>query len=116
MSGVCHYCKRGLQRRGRLCATRDHIVPKHMGGAETVACCWHCNNMKGPMHIDAWRAAMARYPDWWKRFAHHGELLQAMRNDRWQEHRRRQSVGKWPRSVSVPRPSLCRGLPRSVAA
>ena len=114
---ACHYCKRQLTApndRARTAATRDHVIPKHMGGKRTVACCRQCNSLKGPLHIAAWRRVMAKYPEWWKRFRSHGELIQAERLDAWREHRRRQELGKWPRAVSIPRPRLCRGLPTQI--
>lgn len=118
-SRACHYCKRQLTApsdRARTAATRDHIVPRHMGGRRTVPCCRQCNNLKGPLHIDAWRRIMAKYPDWWKRFRDRGELIEAERREAWLAHRRRQELGKWPRGLIVPRASLTRGLPRSIAA
>lgn len=115
----CYYCQRTLTAptdRARTAATRDHIIPRHMGGRRTVPCCRQCNALKGPLHIDDWRRIMAKYPEWWKRFNDRGELIEAERQAAWSEHRREQELGKWPRGVTVPRPALCRGLPRSVAA
>jgi hypothetical protein len=113
----CYYCKRMLTAptdRARTAATRDHIVPKHMGGRRTVPCCRQCNSLKGPLSIDAWRRIMAKYPDWWRRFRDRGELIDAERLDSWQRHREKQARGRWPAGVRVPPPQLCRGLPRTV--
>jgi hypothetical protein len=96
--------------------TRDHIIPKKMGGRKTVPCCRQCNHIKGDMHPDRWRQVTERYPQWWRLFRGPHDLLEQLRADAWAHSRRRQQLGKWPRDVSVPRPSLCRGLPRSMAA
>lgn len=109
----CCYCKRTLEpstSKARTAMTRDHIVPRHLGGRRTVPCCRQCNQIKGPLHPDAWRRVTDAYPQWWTRFRDHGELVETMRSDAWREHRRRQWLGKWPRDVVVARPPMCRGL------
>jgi len=83
--GQCHYCKRTMvdpRRRANLSATRDHVIPKCLGGRKTVKCCRHCNNLKGDMMPDRWWRIMRDYPRWWKQFRHAGELKVALHNER----------------------------------
>lgn len=63
---LCPYCQRPMDRRdARLMATRDHVVPRIHGGREIIVCCFTCNNTKGDMLPDVWRAYMAANPGWW---------------------------------------------------
>lgn len=62
---LCPYCERQMDIfHDKLMPTRDHIVPKIMGGREKLICCRFCNQTKGHMMPDEWdafRAAFARY-------------------------------------------------------
>lgn len=57
---ICPYCLRTLEQRftqGRPVSTfptRDHVVPKSLGGRITIICCVRCNNQKGDMMPDEW--------------------------------------------------------------
>lgn len=65
---TCRYCRRVLtdaRKGGSTAASRDHIVPKCMGGRRTVPCCRACNEVKGDMAPDQWFAFMAAQPAWW---------------------------------------------------
>jgi 5-methylcytosine-specific restriction endonuclease McrA len=48
--------------------TRDHVVPRSRGGKNVVAnrawACAGCNQAKGDMMPEEWRAWMAAHPDW----------------------------------------------------
>lgn len=68
--GCCVYCgiatyrlQKGLSRSPNL-ATLDHVVPRSMGGPLTqenlVLACQACNNARGVMEADAFRALKAR--------------------------------------------------------
>ncbi len=68
--GCCVYCgvetrrlQKGLSRSPDL-ATLDHVVPRSMGGPLTqenlVLACQACNNVRGVMDADAFRALKAR--------------------------------------------------------
>lgn len=66
----CHYCRRVLEPAtslSRLAYTRDHVVPRAMGGRETVPCCRYCNHLKGDTHLDVWDVFMRDNPEWWTR-------------------------------------------------
>ena len=109
----CYYCKRQLSApsdRSRTAATRDHIRPKHEGGRRTVPCCRQCNQLKGGMSIEEWRGVMSEFPEWWKRFAHQGELIETRRRAIWANHRRKQEMGRFPRDIRLPPAPLCKGL------
>lgn len=110
----CHYCKRRLTApsdRARTAATRDHIIPRHMGGRRTVPCCRQCNSLKGPLHINDWREVMATYPRWWKLFQNRGELIEAQRRSVWIAAQRKRDADRWPSDIKVPLRPICRGLP-----
>lgn len=62
----CPYCKRQMNLRDvRLEPTRDHVIPKSLGGRAIVICCRQCNNIKGDMMPDIWAAYMLAHPGWW---------------------------------------------------
>ena len=66
----CRYCDRILEPSGcgsRTAATRDHFMPKALGGRHTVWCCAECNHKKDLMHPEEWFAWMAANPNWWRR-------------------------------------------------
>lgn len=72
---VCHYCRRALTaaaKGGSTAATRDHVVPKALGGTTTVLCCRACNEIKGDMNPDQWREIMALVPQWWGLYGSRG--------------------------------------------
>lgn len=55
----CVYCGVCLvpghvQPHGRDTASRDHLVPKSMGGRETVDACEHCNGKKKNSWLEDW--------------------------------------------------------------
>lgn len=64
---TCTYCMRemNLGSDSGLHPTRDHIVPRSMGGTVTVWCCADCNNIKGCMTPEQWKNFRARNPTWW---------------------------------------------------
>jgi hypothetical protein len=66
---LCYWCHRTLQATSSQAltrATRDHIYPAWAGGTHRVWCCFACNNLKGAMKPNEWRAFMAANPSWWK--------------------------------------------------
>lgn len=64
---LCAYCDRKMtQGIPHLRPTRDHVIPKSKQGRETVWACFFCNNLKGAMMPDDWRAFMRSYPRWWE--------------------------------------------------
>ncbi len=80
--GACTYCHRQLTRctdRGRTAATKDHVMPKCVGGTRKVPCCRQCNELKGDMHPSVWRWFQTSYPAWWKSFRSHHEVVAACR-------------------------------------
>lgn len=56
----CPYCGKQMQvqrpnpHHHKCCPTRDHIIPKSIGGRQTIVVCGACNNAKGDMHPVAW--------------------------------------------------------------
>lgn len=65
----CHYCKRTLEAtssRSNVAATRDHYVARSMGGEYRVWSCWACNQVKGSMAPEEWRAYRDANPNWWR--------------------------------------------------
>lgn len=66
----CHYCRRGLEppkSPSRVAFTRDHIMPKTLGGRKTVPCCRQCNHLKADLHPAEWELFMRDNPEWWQR-------------------------------------------------
>jgi hypothetical protein len=70
--GCCVYCgvkthrlQKGLSRSPHL-ATLDHVQPRSMGGpltqANLVLACQACNNARGVMDAEAFKALRARTP------------------------------------------------------
>lgn len=73
-NATCFWCKRQLESvlaNSTVRATRDHVVPASQGGRSRVWACFSCNNLKGDMSPDAWRAFMAANPGWWKTYPRH---------------------------------------------
>jgi 5-methylcytosine-specific restriction endonuclease McrA len=67
----CCYCKRQLTHpsdRSKTAATRDHVMPKVLGGGRTVPCCRQCNGLKADLDPSLWRVFTEEYPRWWKNF------------------------------------------------
>lgn len=67
----CHYCNRIMVADDPLLTpTRDHVLPKAIGGRGrnrmVVWCCFACNNLKGDMHPDFWEAIITTVPEWWR--------------------------------------------------
>jgi hypothetical protein len=55
----CYYCESKLNdsKHGKLRKTRDHVVPKVLGGKGTgnyVPCCWECNSKKDKFTLAEW--------------------------------------------------------------
>lgn len=46
-------------------ATKDHVIPKVLGGRAWVWACFLCNTLKGDMTPDEWEAWRARHPGWY---------------------------------------------------
>lgn len=66
----CYWCGRQLEGPGSpssVALTRDHVLPQSRGGVRTVPCCRTCNNLKGNMLPEEWRAFMVANPEWWRR-------------------------------------------------
>lgn len=61
--GKCAYCTRPFKTFGFLRPTVDHVVPKSAGGTfgegNAVAACYGCNQAKGTMTPDEYRARLA---------------------------------------------------------
>jgi len=52
----CTYCGLALRARGQGRATRDHVRPRSLGGGPTVPACSWCNQLKGAMPLEEFRA------------------------------------------------------------
>lgn len=73
----CNYCRRTLDApsaRGKLGATRDHVVPRskwtpidRIYGSQIVWACRQCNMLKRDMMPNEWSAFMRENPEWWRR-------------------------------------------------
>lgn len=80
--GQCTYCKRQLAKPtspSRTAMTRDHVMPKCVGGTRRVRCCRQCNGLKGDIHPSVWRWFTETFPGWWKSFETNGEVVTACR-------------------------------------
>lgn len=80
--GFCTYCLRALSShsdRASTAATKDHVMPKSVGGTRKVPCCRLCNQLKGDIHPSVWRWFTANYPGWWKTFRTNHEVVDACR-------------------------------------
>lgn len=67
-TAFCYWCRRSLQpsySSQLLAFTKDHIVPRAMGGTKWLPCCRACNHMKEDMHPEKWREFIKKYPRWW---------------------------------------------------
>lgn len=76
--GTCTYCHRQLTSaldRANTAATKDHVMPKSVGGYRKVPCCRQCNQLKADMHPSVWRWFTANYPGWWKTFRTNREVV-----------------------------------------
>src|SRR3546814_19706203 len=64
----CTSCRRTLEppETGSAGYTRDHVVPRAMGGRRTVPCCRACNDLKGHVAPAAWARFRRDNPQWWK--------------------------------------------------
>lgn len=65
-NGLCFYCSGGmtLVRGQATSATRDHIIPQRKGGSgpeNIVAACWSCNNAKGSMTAEQFKARVSQH-------------------------------------------------------
>lgn len=62
----CHWCGREMTYADPLLApTRDHVIPRSVGGRSKVWACFGCNQLKGNMPLDAWVEVMRQVPEWW---------------------------------------------------
>lgn len=80
--GHCAYCGRTLAKptaKSNARLTRDHVTPKALGGRVKVRACWTCNQLKADLTPGEWDRARQLFPDWWRRFRTHHELMQAMK-------------------------------------
>lgn len=120
MGGLdCHYCARRLLdlkvdtfRRSKLSATRDHVLPKCLGGRKTVWACRQCNNLKGDLTPEQWSKVMATFPIWWKRFKTTAEIRTELVALARITKARRMKRGY---SFRVAGPPLCRGLAPAIS-
>ena len=88
----CAYCRRGplVQMRfgvkaGKLGYTDDHIFPQHLDSntrGRTVPCCFQCNGLKGGLHPAEWFWFIDAFPCWWRDFATHKQVAEAIRVER----------------------------------
>lgn len=103
--GTCTYCRRPLTKptdRGNTALTRDHVMPKRVGGVRKVHCCRLCNQLKGDIHPGVWRWFTEHYPGWWRTFRANAEVVEACR-ERWGRMVRVACTGRAPRSDFEPR-------------
>lgn len=63
----CGYCRRTMVRGTETSPTRDHYLPRSLGGTAIVMACYACNQQKGDMLPTEWDAFMAANPEWWRR-------------------------------------------------
>lgn len=65
----CIWCRRPLawnrKLPGGLQPTRDHIVPRSLGGTDKRWCCLACNQIKGDMTPFQWEQFREKVPNWW---------------------------------------------------
>jgi hypothetical protein len=89
--GRCHYCECYLESDGNRSMTIDHKVPLVSGGdndlRNLVLACYACNNHKGDMTYEAYRAskylADRRTSILGQILAHHHEAISFNRNGNW---------------------------------
>lgn len=80
--GSCVYCRRQLTKprdRGRCAFTKDHVMPRCVGGTRKVRSCRQCNGLKGDIHPSVWRWFTEAHPEWWRTFRTNGEVVAACR-------------------------------------
>jgi hypothetical protein len=78
--GCCVYCRRelaGPRSRSRTAVTRDHVMPKCVGGTRKVRCCRQRNGLKGDIHPQVWRWFTEHHPGWWKTFETNSDVVTA---------------------------------------
>lgn len=63
----CFYCGVKLRRSGPAMRTRDHVVPKSIGGYKTVESCVKCNSAKSDMSLEAFRIKCGGIEFWSER-------------------------------------------------
>lgn len=76
--GSCTYCRRDLAKptaRSKCALTKDHVMPKAVGGTRKVNCCRQCNQLKGDIHPSAWRWFTVHYPGWWRTYRTNAEVV-----------------------------------------
>jgi hypothetical protein len=98
--GRCTYCLRDLTSPHSRCgtaATRDHVMPKCVGGTRKVPCCQACNSLKGDIHPGVWRWFTEKNPGWWRIFKTNREVIEACR-EVWGCMVRASVTGRAPRS------------------
>jgi 5-methylcytosine-specific restriction endonuclease McrA len=61
----CPYCRTPMNYKpnkkeppGQFTATRDHVIPRHIGGNLVIVTCLRCNNDKGGETPDEWLARL----------------------------------------------------------
>lgn len=99
--GHCCYCLRGLEKptaRSSVAFTRDHVMPRCVGGAKKVRCCRQCNQLKGDLHPSVWRWFTENHPRWWKAFRTASDV-RAVCRVRFGEMTSAMVVGRVPRSA-----------------
>lgn len=102
--GRCVYCKRDLagpRSRSGTALTRDHVMPRSVGGTRKVRCCRTCNGLKGDIHPSVWRWFTENFPQWWRGFSTNREVVEAC-SKRWGGRVRAALVGRAPRSDFEP--------------
>ena len=80
--GKCCYCRRELSKpggRSRTALTRDHVMPRCVGGTRKVRCCRQCNGLKGDIHPSVWRWFTVEHPGWWRTFRTNAEVVSVCR-------------------------------------
>lgn len=59
----CHWCRRPMMRESeKWRPTRDHVIPKAVGGTIIRVACHACNNLKGDMPAPLWIETLERFP------------------------------------------------------
>lgn len=65
----CHWCRRPMMRESeKWRPTRDHVIPKAVGGTIIRIACHDCNNLKGDMPAPLWVILLEKFPDLHDRF------------------------------------------------
>lgn len=66
---ACHWCRRPMMLQSpKWRPTRDHVIPRSVGGTIIKIACFACNQLKGDMPAPLWVIVMERFPDIHERF------------------------------------------------